>query len=396
MRSCFGAILAVAAAALLGLPAVALGAGTVSGTVEPVAAATEVEVCVVETLPSETCTVPDLDGTYALTGLALQPLRIEFLPSYRSRLLPQYYDHKSSLAEAATISLTPLSPSAENIDADLILGGQVEGTIVNEAATPLAEVEVCALTGSRQLAVACVETDSGGHYSLPTLPTGIYKIAFRGRGESADYTAEYYGGGTTFASATSVAVLAGETTTGIGGELGKGAELTGEVTAALSGVGLENIAVCLFAPAASDPERCIYTDEDGHYALRGIASGAYQVGFSLGSAAIGGEGGEDLEDGYMTQYYRGVANRSEAEALSLLAPASLAGIDAALSPSPSPLPPSPPPLVPDALEPTPPPISAPPLKKKRCRHGFRKKKVKGKIRCVRIDRKKGRGRAHAT
>jgi hypothetical protein len=78
----------------------------------------------------------------------------------------------------------------------------------------------------------------------------------------------------------------------------------------------------------------------GDYAFQGLAAGSYQVGFSLGSAAIGGEVAPPEDDGYLTQYYDGVANRPEARTLTLSGEQMLGGIDAALQVPAPPLPPA--------------------------------------------------------
>ncbi len=367
--------------------ALAAGPGRVEGTVTPVGSAQEVEVCLVETAPSETCTVPAANGAYVLANLNLGPQRIEFLPSNRSGLIPQYYDHKNRLAEAATISLTATSPTVKNINADLIAGATITGQVTAQVGgTALAGVEVCAKSVASPPVRSCGETGATGAYELHSLPSGSYKIGFWGRGKSAEYQPQYYAGKTSFSQATPVSVTNGAETAGISVELAKGSEIAGTLRAASGGASVPDVSVCLFAAASSSPERCAYSGPTGAYRFQGLPSGAYQVGFSLSLAEVGGEGVAGEEDGFLTQYFHGVANRSEAQTISLIAPAAATGVDASLQAPPTPAPPPVPPVAPVAIVPAAPPVAVPPVKKG-CKKGFRKQKVKGKTRCVKLHKK---------
>ena len=379
------AIAAVVIAALA-LPSVAsaIGSGEVRGTVTPTSIAPEVEVCLVEARPSENCASPEANGNYALTGLPLGTTRIEFIPSYRSRYAVQYYDHVHSLNEAAAISLSSASPKREGINADLELGGAIEGTVTAAVGKgALAGIEVCALTAATRVAAGCVDTDEAGNYRLGGLSPGSYKVGFWGHGQSAEYAPQYYDGKTTLGLATAISVPAGSIQTGIDGEMVKGARITGIVTAAAGGGGIAGVPVCLFAAGAATPARCVFTEPSGAYALLGVAAGSYQVGFSLSTAEIGGEASSSGDDGYLTQYYAGVGTRGEALTLMLAGEQVASGIDAGLL-----VPAAPPAIIPPAAVAAPtiaaPPIVTAPSKPaaKKCKSGFVKKKVKGVVKCV--------------
>jgi carboxypeptidase family protein len=375
------------------LPALAQ-AGEVKGTVEPAEWAQEVEVCVVERQPSELCAVPGADGSYVIEEVPFGAVRIEFIPSIRSRLLTQYYDYKSKLSEATLFFITQEKPVAFGIDADLVEGGRIEGAATAAGlGTPLAEVEVCAVSVSVPTVRRCGETDAGGNYELHSLPSGTYSVAFRGKGDSAEYQPQYYEQAPALAQAKLITVTAGKATTGIDASLSKGARIEGSVSDA-EGDPLPAIAVCLFDAAASTAERCTYSAEAGSYAFEGLPSGSYQVGFSLEPGEAGLAGGVE-SDAFASQYFEGVVTRSEAATISPLAPAVVTGVDARLD-----LLPSPPAPLPSAAAVNPivaaAPISAAPKPKaRRCRKGFRKMKVGGKVRCVRKHGKKGHRRRPA-
>ena len=150
-------------AGLLMLPAGA-SAASILGTVTPVAAAPEVEVCVVEALPSETCTTPAPNGTYQLTGLPLRTdIRVEFIPSYRSHYVTQYYRNVRSVAEATVFRFSEQFSVQEHVDAALELGGAIEGTVTASGGGALSEVEVCVLQAGTRAASGCTTTDGAGN-----------------------------------------------------------------------------------------------------------------------------------------------------------------------------------------------------------------------------------------
>jgi hypothetical protein len=386
--------------ALLMLPTAAWGIGTgkIEGTVNAPGQVDEVEVCIVEQKPSETCTYPAPDGSYILSNVDLGPQRVEFLPSYQSHYLPQYYDHKNTLAEAATISLTQSKPTVEKIDADLLLGGLIQGQVTaTVGGAPLAGVEVCALGAGSHKVAGCVDSNMNGEYTLPGLPPGSYKVGFWGKGPSGTYVSEFYADKASFAEASSILVFGEGTKADVDAQLDKGAQVGGTVTEAVSSRRLAGIPVCLFAATGPRPQRCVFTDEAGGYMFSGLASGSYQLGFSLEFTEFYGEGlGMPEDDGYRTQYYGGVPNRAEAVELLLVVPTVRTGIDAKLVSSRE----SPPPVIPPALPAAPviiPQMEAAPLpvKKKpiRCR-GTLKKVKHGKVRCVKVKKHHRRKHAH--
>lgn len=386
MRRILAAGLCLAALLIFPCGAPALGPGKIEGRVSAPGAVEDVEVCVVEQQPSEICTYPAANGTYRLTGLDLGPQKVEFLPSYRSHYLPQYFDHKSSLAEAATISLTQTLPSAMDIDATLELGGVIEGQIsADVSGAALAGVEVCAFEVGTRTPAGCTETNSGGAYSIPGLARSSYKIGFWGEGPSAAYAPEFYADEPIFAQATPVAVTPGVTQNGIDAQLAMGASVSGTVSDFYSARPLADIAVCLLKAGDAGLERCTATDERGEYALPGITAGSYEVVFSPEFGEFAGDIPILLEDdGYRTQYYDEATTFVDAAPISLFAPTPRTGINGRLVSSQAIPPPTPPTTNPGS--PVPAAIFAePPMLKrpaKRCRRGYRQRVVKGQVRCV--------------
>ncbi len=392
--------LTVASWSLATAPVSEAATGSIRGTVYAPVSVEEVEVCIVEPRPSETCTYPKPDGTYELVHLLSGPYKVEFLPSYRSGLVPQYYDHKARLDEADTVVVNPEQVTL-NVDADLEIGGVIEGTVTAAVGgSPLEDVEVCALEATSGASAGCTRTDAGGGYRLQSLPSGSYRVGFWGKRRSAAYAPRFYAGARTFFDATPVAVSTGSTSGGIDAQMSLGASIAGAVTDLSTGLPLAGIGVCVLSTVAQGPERCVSSDVDGGYAFPGLATGSYDVVFSPEFGEFSSE--EFLlpaDDGYRTQYYDQAESRAAATSLALTEPASRTGVDAKLlSSRPTPVVSTPP------IEPIraaePPATVAPPQgrRRKRCKRGFAPRKEKGVRRCVRLHRRKKhhrpRHRAH--
>jgi hypothetical protein len=158
-----------------------------------------------------------------LQGIPLTPVRIEFLPSFRSRLIKQYYDHKRVLSEANIVALSKANPNAKGTKCRSGRRRGIEEAVTAEAGrAPLTEVEVCAVSVGSPTVKSCGETDASGEYELHSLPTGSYKVGFRGRGKSAEFEPEYYLDKPSSGQATSVAVVEATTTSNIDAALAKG------------------------------------------------------------------------------------------------------------------------------------------------------------------------------
>jgi hypothetical protein len=377
----------VALAAGLVLPAAAQATTGIKGTVTGPGPVDEVEVCIVEPLPSETCTYPGAGGNYELLGIDPGIYQVEFLPSYQSHLVAQYFNHKAKLSEAnkVAVSANVITPG---VNASLELGGEIEGQATDAlSGLGVEEVEVCAQDAVNGTAVSCTHTDADGEYALPSLPPGSYRVGFWGERQSAAYAPRYYDEKPSFFEATNIAVGAGATIAGIDAGLHVGARVSGTVSDSATGSPLGGIAVCILKNAAGAPERCAYSGPAGEYTLPGVVTGTYLVAFSPEFNEFSSE--EFVlpeEDGWHTQYYEGSETRAGATALALTAPQTRSDVDAALLTTFAPPPPQPPPPAPNTAIPVPTIVPPPPEKRKtkKCRKGYRKRKVKGTVRCVKV------------
>lgn len=369
--------LAVVALAIFGVLASSALAGTVEGTVTPVEWAQEVEVCAIDVQVSEWCAVPGADGSYVYPGV-VGKVTFEFIPTYRSNLLPQYFDHAEKLVDAKYKEVGP--EVLEGIDADLLEGGSITGVVMAQSGgARLPEVEVCAVPVAPLTSRSCGETNADGEYTLHSLPSGLYNIGFWGQGRSVGYESTYH---EEESQVRPVAVTAGRATVGVNVELVEGGRISGRIFAAESGLPQRDIAVCLFSGTEVAPRRCTDSEEGGIYAFQGLPSGSYQVGYSLEAVDTGGGEATAGADGFASQYYEGVAARTQAAAISLLAPETVEGIDAHLVALPAVAPAAAAPIVSSPPSASAAIVRGPELTAARCKQPKHRAVVGGRIRCV--------------
>ncbi|HVQ57441.1 MAG TPA: carboxypeptidase-like regulatory domain-containing protein [Solirubrobacterales bacterium] len=394
-------------AALLALavlvPGSALAAtGSISGTVTDVVTDDPiegVEICAWQ-LPDEDdfgCAESAADGTYTISGLEAGEYGVEFWApflGYRT----QFYDGKEEWLDADPVTVGAVA--ATEIDAAMQPGGRIEGTVTTAVGgKPVNEVEVCAwrVNGEEGEELArCFFTGFDGTYELVGLETGEYKVEFWTGATEANLATQFYDHKYVWSDADVLAVTEGETESGIDAALDPGGEISGTVVADANGQPVDETVVCSIEATTGLLWSCTETGFNGGYALTGLPPGGFKVGFSVELREFFGEEVEVGEnDGYLTQFYNDKPTLAAAEALSLPVGGAFAGIDARLDSS-APLPKPPvavPPVAPR------PPLTVTAKKPKRCKAGFRRKKVRGKVRCVKVKwhkRKHHRGRVVTT
>jgi hypothetical protein len=252
--------------------------------------------------------------------------------------------------------------------------GSISGTVTAASGGAALEgVEVCAYEVEEEVEGGCALTSPSGQYTISSLVPGEYKVEFWPHREGLNYVTQYYNHKSTFATAEAVTVISGGTATGVNAQLQVGGLLTGTLTDAATHAALPGVFVCALEPTIEE-FLCGQTDAGGQYTIAGLPSSSfYRVEF-------GPEFEEQVAPGtYITQYYSGKSTFAEANPVAVTAPATTAGIDAALARRPAAKVPtiSVPPVV------TPAPVAPPPRKPIACKKGFKKKTVKGKARCVR-------------
>ena len=318
----------VAGTTKAGIDAAMLTKGEITGRVT--SASTKVGLGRIEVCPLTTsgfyaggCTTSSADGEYTLAGLTAGEYKVEFSVSYGAGLnyLPQYYDAKGAVGEAAVVSVSNGSVTGE-IDAAMQAGGEITGKITNAATkAALGGIEVCPqAVGVGASSAECVTSSAGGEYKIIGLATGEYKLEFLAY-SGGNYVAQYYNDKASDSEAGAVSVTAGATTSAIDAAMVIGAKIAGKVTSAASKSALSGIEVCAQATAGGASGVCATTNASGEYTLVGLATGNYKVEFS---AAYDGGGN------YLAQDYDGKESFSEASPVAAVEGATTSGINAAM------------------------------------------------------------------
>jgi hypothetical protein len=365
---------------LLLLPGTAAAAtGSLGGTVTDASTNLAIEgarVCVWSAgEESEDCAHTATDGTYLIGGLKPGSYKVEFsAPGFAW----QFWDGKSSWSEAESLEVLEGTTSS-GVDAALQPTAAIEGTVTATAdGLGVEEVEVCAYPASpaEENFWECGYTDSAGTYTITGLNPGNYKVEFRTGFSGRNLAYQFWDHKSRYSEADVVTLAEGEHKPGIDADLEPGASITGSVLTT-TGAPLE-ARVCSIDASTGKLTVCTWSDEAGNYGLGPLAADDYKVVFSPEFwEFFPGEGvpGED-DDGLPTQFWNNQTTLAAANVLSLGTGASVAGINARYAPALTP-----PPLV------TPPTVSPPPRKRRKCPRGKRKRRVHGKVRCVRVHKR---------
>jgi hypothetical protein len=381
----------LALAALVCLPAVAGAAtggikGTVTSAKAPHSPIDRAFVCAFRTSGlveegggegEEECTRTAFDGSYQLSGLVPGEYVVEFWPGPNNYVF-EYWDDETEAESADPVTVLG-GAFTTGIDAELTPASGIEGQAREPGGEPLAEVQVCAVTEEGEI-VECTETDGEGKYVVPRLAPGEYKVFFTPFYTGLNLLDQFWDHEPSWELADTVSLGAEETKTGIDADFEFGAEIKGTVHSATTGQPLPEILACAIEASTGEALICTFTGEAGGYRLPSVPPGLFKVGFSQEPSEVpfmaefGYEG-----DAYPTQFYNGKPTLAAADVLTTKPPGALTGIDATLGT---------PPLVPPVV-----PIAKPKPKAKHCKRGFQKKRVKGKVRCVKAHR--GHKRHHA-
>ncbi len=369
----------LALAALLCLaafaPASAL-AGSISGIVtdavthEPIA---DVEVCAwpfIEEAESSGCTRTAADGSYAIGGLEAGKYRVEFWAGSLYEF--EFYDDTPKWSEAALVAVG--GGETSGIDAELQPRPAIKGTVLAEGTGLRIEgVEVCAwpFPEDEENLGECDWTAADGSYAMGVEP-GSYKIEFWPGFPSPNFAFQVYDHTVQWANADLVSVAEGEWKTGIDADLPIGGTISGNVLDIVSGAGVEEARVCSIEAASGLLVTCTWTNELGNYTLRHFPPGNYKMVFSPDLREWFPNSFPE-DDGYPTQFWNNQTTLTAANVIPMPLGGSAPGINAQYG--------LPAPVVT-------PPVTSPPVKpkprKKKCPRGKKRKKINGKVRCVKV------------
>jgi Carboxypeptidase regulatory-like domain len=405
-----GLAMALCAVAALSAGPAAAATGQIHGKVtdhlgEPIAGITVCAEGLTMLVGSECDWQTDPEGEYSIDGLQAASYRVGFHVESDPSLnyAPQWYSGKAHPEEADTVELA--SGESREINAQLSTGGQFKGTVLDlKTDLPIEWVEVCAESVDvRQDGEFgyCGRSNAAGEFAIKNLGTGHYRLEFRTEGH-VNYVEEQ------------VPQAPGSFSLSAGGEieieahLVPGVEIEGTLTEAGTGTPIDGLlapysvpSVCALDSATEARVKCAGVESGGQYSIPGLPPGTYAVGFALDWV----EEGLDLHpDGYVRRYWQEVPSFDEATLLAGSAGAVFEENDAILSRGDEVFPncevPSACPSSPsgdtssagNAVTSTTTLAQAktstkPPVRRTRCKKGFRRAIKGGRSRCVKASRR---------
>jgi len=152
------------------------------------------------------------DGTYSIGGLAAGSYKVAFNRASGSSLAEaQFYNNKPESAGAGAAQTVTVGAvtSVPNINATLVTGGSITGTVTDKAGKPLPNARMQAYTRDGSLTTRPGMTDAGGKFSITGLSTGKYFVVAQ---SGSDGTKVYSGNVTAEANARPVTVTVGKPT----------------------------------------------------------------------------------------------------------------------------------------------------------------------------------------
>lgn len=141
--------------------------------------------------------VDPYDGAFVHAGLRPGRYFLLFDPCLGGRLVAEWWMNAPDFASATPIDIVG-EEVISNIDAELAVGGRIEGVVVTDRGAPAWGSYVRASDGDREF-WGFVERD--GTYRIAEIAPGTYRIAFCCSQEATGYDEIWYGG-TTYDTAT--------------------------------------------------------------------------------------------------------------------------------------------------------------------------------------------------
>jgi hypothetical protein len=159
----------------------------------------------------------DEKGKYTVEGLPAGRYKVEFFDGFEStqNFVRQFYKGQTSFASANVVEVVIGEPAlSEKIDAEMEVGGQIEGTVTDVTTHKALPNAFVVAIGAGEVGGVAV-TNSNGQYTIAGLASGSYKVEFFAPG----YVTQYYNNQPSFASANPVSVIQKATAAGINAAL---------------------------------------------------------------------------------------------------------------------------------------------------------------------------------
>jgi hypothetical protein len=151
--------------------------------------------------------VDDTTGDYAFFDVVPGDYVVHFVPTAESVYFGEYYDDAASIDAADAVTIAD-AQEVFGINAELSLGGSIEGEVTGTPSGAALEGVVVQLRDATGTIVAADQADENGDYSFARLETGSYRLQFL-PGVGVDYLSEWFDDASTFSEAAPIAVTRG-------------------------------------------------------------------------------------------------------------------------------------------------------------------------------------------
>ena len=247
-----------------------------------------------------------VDGTYHIDNLPPDTYNVYFMDPaglHRYQLYPG-----TIWGSDATFFDLSAGQTLLNIDATMSPCAAISGTITDlltHAPIPNATVDWEVWNGGGWDYTTGITADVNGHYLLPELGAGIYKLHFWAYG----HIGQWSGGGANASSAQTVSVGATQAVV-YNAALDPGSSIEGTVTNS-AGTPLEGVAVNVLTRGSSgtwswSESDYTFTDANGHYRSPSMGPGQYKIQF----VPVGGSG-------LLSEYFNSAADIASATTVTL-------------------------------------------------------------------------------
>ena len=223
------------------------------------------------------------DGTYVFSGLPAGTYYVQFQSNGRN-LLDQWYGGSGDFSAAVPVTVEA-GQTTSGIDAALVKGGEISGTVTTTAGAAVASatVTVYRKSGGAWLAQYSTGTDGNGAFSFSRLLPGEYTLRF-GSPDGANLIGEWWKDKSTLASASSIAVAKGQSVTSLNAQLATAGTVRGTVAYA-DKTPVANVAVTAYDRSGNVVGRGS-TDDSGRYSIQGLSGGSIAVAASAPGGAV--------------------------------------------------------------------------------------------------------------
>ena len=172
----------------------------------------------------------DATGHYMIDRLQTGNFAVRFRTPTGTPMINEWYDDRATFASAAVVGA---SSEAETPGVDASLDqktwGTVSGHVTDGGGTPISDISVV-IYDPAGLALWSTKTNAQGDYALSGIPAGSWKLFFNAATNLiANFVSEYYPDVRLIKDAGTVAVAAGEMTSGIDASLSAAGTITGQV-----------------------------------------------------------------------------------------------------------------------------------------------------------------------